>query len=94
MKEAIINEQTVQGLMGNSRILSEFPFIATMAKRANNRPQSCCGRAPRAHVNLQAIKLSIFGMGQADQTRLKGLLGVDKLVFYLPGQGGVVRVDR
>ena len=95
MSEAVVNEQLLYALMNNKQAQDTFPFLRFMARQARPERRSCCGRQARAHINLRSLKLSLMGMSTVDIAKMKRFLGVEKLVFYVPGrEGGTAKLEK
>lgn len=94
-----ITMSVLESLFSNQALCAEFPFIGyaknAWAKAATN-PTGCkkCGhnrpdRDHRQHL-LETIKAGIIGMPPDRISRLKAILGTDKLVLHFAVKGAMI----
>lgn len=88
MSHAVVNEGLIRALVGSTAARAKFPFLRHAYRMLTPRRSGCCGRTARSSLNIRAIKTTIFGMASTELQKLKDHLGVDKLVFYVPAEGG------
>ena len=95
MRETTVNEGLIRGLVNDANARNKFNFLRHAHKALTPTRRSCCGRRARSALNIRAVKMTVLGMAGSELQKLKDHLGVDTLVFFLPGKdGATTRLER
>jgi hypothetical protein len=95
MRTATVNEGLIRGLVNDPGARSKFGFLRNAHRMLTPQKKSCCGRRARSSLNVRVVKTTILGMANSELQKFKDHLGVDKLVFFMPGKdGGSAKIER
>lgn len=94
MRTVTVDENFIQSLLANQRVLDRFPFLKRASRAARPVKGGCCGRKARTAPRTAPLKSTLFSMSTGQLNQIKAVLGVDKLVFYFPSREGVRKLER
>jgi hypothetical protein len=90
----IVDEGLLSALVTDLRAQQAFPVFRQAALSIAS-VRTCCGRRHAHHsVDMRALKQRVLNLDAEATKRLKTFLGVDVLVFYRQGPGGLVTVEK
>lgn len=89
-----VDESLLAALVADARAQNMFPVFKQAAQALQVRRTRCNCRFSHHSADLRALKERVRNMAPDALARLKGLLGVDVLVFYSQGPAGLVTVEK
>ncbi len=90
----VVDESLLAAMMTDPRVQTMFPMFRQAAQGVRARRTCCESRFSHHTVDLRALKERVRNMPPDALARLKGLLGVDALVFYSQGPNGLATVEK
>lgn len=76
-KHVSIENGIIDQMVKNKAFVDSFPFLTHAVSRRPTAGRSCCGGGGGVSVDYGMVKRAVAGMGSADRTKLKGMLGAD-----------------
>lgn len=86
----VINAAAIRRLANNPAVVAEFPFLKPYAQASASRRRGCC---PAAGPDPQRAVMAVASLPPDRKTRLKQLVGADRVVIMTVRAARVVRQE-